>query len=64
MFIVIHLADGVDRVTSLVLFLLGDERLEVREKAAQVHFHSNFSCQNLTLIFLFCSSGARRFTSL
>ncbi len=38
LFNVTHISDGVDRVASLVMFLLADERLEVREKAAQVTF--------------------------
>lgn len=37
LFNVTHIPDGVDSVTSLVMFLLADERLEVREKAAQVN---------------------------
>jgi len=36
LFNIIHLSGGVDHVTSTVLLLLADERLEVREKAAQV----------------------------
>jgi proteasome activator subunit 4 len=36
LFNIIHLEVGVDQVTSTVLLLLSDERLEVREKAAQV----------------------------
>ena len=43
LFNIIHISDGVDRVTSLVMFLLADERLEVREKAAQVTFQVNFT---------------------
>lgn len=43
LFNIIHIFDGVDRVTSLVMFLLADERLEVREKAAQVTFQVNFT---------------------
>ncbi|XP_057375631.1 proteasome activator complex subunit 4-like [Daphnia carinata] len=36
LFNVTFISDGVDSVASLVTFLLADERLEVREKAAQV----------------------------
>ena len=36
LFNIIHLSGGVDQVTSMVLLLLTNERLEVREKAAQV----------------------------
>jgi len=36
LFSIIHLPGGADQVTSTVLLLLSDERLEVREKAAQV----------------------------
>ena len=36
LFNIIHLEVGVDQVTTTVLLLLSDERLEVREKAAQV----------------------------
>ena len=36
LFNIIHLSGGVDQVTSTVLLLLTNERLEVREKAAQV----------------------------
>lgn len=45
LFNVIDLAGGVDSVTSTVLLLLSDERVEVREKAAQVLgglVHCNF----------------------
>ena len=43
LFNVTHISDGVDRVTGLVMFLLADERLEVREKAAQVIFQLNIT---------------------